>query len=129
MSQEEGAMQAGLSKAQEAERQKMEKEMRKRAAMELADYKKRLRESNEVKSLQVEELKLNIDFYTYKKQWMEVQPEMEALEARERAMIAEEKEKQHKELEAKQKEAEKKRIEAEKKKPEIIVPKTGKPRE
>lgn len=132
MSQEEGKQEQPvvLSKAQEAERARMEKEMRKRAAMDLADYKKRLRENNELKRLQVEELELNISFYENKKKWMDLAPAMEELEAREKAIIAEERKKQQKMLEEQHKMAEEaKKEEAKNNKPEIILPKTGKPRE
>ena len=107
------------------QKEKAMKDAQKRQAMELAAYKKRLKESNELKSDQVKELELNIRYYEVKKQWMDLQPEVEALDAREQALIQKAREEQKAAMEA--------RAAAEKgeatKKPEILIPEVGKPRE
>lgn len=59
--------------------------MRKEAAMELADYKKRLRESVELKRLQVEELELNIRFYQVSREHEKVEALIREEEARKKA--------------------------------------------
>ena len=67
-----------------AQREKMK---RKAAADELSSYKKRLKESVELKELQVRELELNVQFYNASKAWTELQPEIEELRAKEQAEI------------------------------------------
>jgi len=59
--------------------------MQKQAALDLAAYKKRLRESVELKRLQVEELELNIHYFEVNKAWEDLQPEVEAYEAQKKA--------------------------------------------
>ena len=112
----------------EAERMRQQKIQQKQALAELADYKKRLRASNELKQMQTDELRLGVEYYKYKVEFRELKPKMDELDAIEEAEAAEEKARQKKEYDAyieKQKELEKKKEE----KPDIIVPKTGKPRE
>ena len=116
--QAEGAVEVKptqLSKAQERERQRMEQQIRQEAERELNDYKKRLTKSNELKEMQVKELELNIAYYHKKKEWLDLIPKMDDLEAKEAKMLAEEAEKQKKAEEAA-------------KKPDIVVPKMGTPR-
>jgi hypothetical protein len=131
---QEGALPQGaeivdkpLTQAEINKRQREEAATRKAAATELADYKKRLRASNDLKREQCEEIELNIRFYHAKKQWLEMQDKIEELEAKEQALIAEEKKKQKEFMEELKKKAEAK--EKEEKAPDIIVPKTGKPRD
>lgn len=61
------------------------KRMRKQAAMDLAEYKRRLRESVELKRLQTEELELNIKFYHLRQEYKKVEGLMHQEEALERA--------------------------------------------
>jgi hypothetical protein len=132
MSEEEGVqVQAEVvekpvmpTKAEIEEQKRTQAIIRKRAIQELADYKKRLRESNELKELQVKEFELNIAYFKNKKEWMDLGPELEALEAREQAIIAEQRKKKQMQL----MEAEKNQREAKADTPKIILPKVGKPR-
>ena len=109
---------------QENERRRHDDAMRKNAIKELADYKKRLRSSNELKELQVQELKLNIAYYENKKLWMDLGPKMEELEAKEKAMQAEQMERRKKEYEDSQAAL---KVTGDDK-PTIILPKVGKAR-
>ena len=113
-----------LQKA-EQERIRNENIMRKRAADELANYKKRIRSSNELKELQVHELELNIAYYKNKKEWMDLTPKMEELEVQEKAIQQKAMEDRKKEYEAQQKALEDEKNE----KSKIVVPKVGKARE
>lgn len=63
------------------------KRMRKQAAVELAEYKKRLRESVELKRLQVEELELNIKFFELRGKHRQVEAAMAEEEAMEKAQM------------------------------------------
>jgi len=101
-----------------------EKRMQKEASMQLSAYKKRLKESVELKQLQVEELELNIRYYNAKKMWLDLQPKVEELDARERAEIAKSEEEMRKMLEK----TEEKAKEGEGK-PLITIAKQGKSRE
>jgi hypothetical protein len=127
MSQEgevkEAVKQPIVTKAQEAERVRQAKIQHKQQEMMLANYKKRVREGNDLKKLQVTELELNIAYYHAKKEWLDLAPKMEELEAQEQAIL-----KQQAEEEKKMREA----IEAQEKKeskPTIIKGVGGKPRE
>lgn len=113
-----------LTEAQQAQQARV---MRKRAADELVDYKKRIRLSNELKKLQVEELQLNIAYYNNKKEWMDLSPAMEALEAKEKAIQEKAMEDRRKEFEAEQK-ALKKLGDDEPETPKLISVGGGKPR-
>lgn len=84
------------------------KYMRKQAAMELAEYRKRLRESVELKELQTRELELNIKYYHLRQEHKKIQ-----------VLIQEEEAKEIAEAQARQEAA---------KKPKLEVVKTGKPR-
>ena len=84
--------------------------MRKQAALDLAEYKKRLRESVEMKRLQVEELELNIKYYHVRQKHKKVQLLIQEEEAKERA------------------EMQKAKQVAEKRAAKLEVVKTGKPR-
>ena len=75
-------MKSNEERAVNIQQQKM---LRKNQAMELAEYKKRLRENVELKRLQVDELQLNIDYYKVKMEWRKLQPGIEALEEMELA--------------------------------------------
>jgi hypothetical protein len=61
------------------------KRMRKEAAMELADYKRRLRESVELKKLQVEELELNIRYYHVSKEHEKIEALIQEEQAKKKA--------------------------------------------
>lgn len=61
------------------------KRARKQAAMELADYKKRIKESVELKRLQVEELELNVRFYYASKEYEQVEQKIMEEEAKRKA--------------------------------------------
>lgn len=114
----------------EAEVMREQKRIQKQVAVELADYKKRLAASNEVKRLQVEELELANRYYHAKVEFRSLQPKMEELDAIEEAEAKEEKERQKKEYEAyfkKQNELEQAK-KKEESKPDIIIPKIGKSR-
>lgn len=97
----------------------LRKAQQKNAAMELANYKKRLRESVEISELQVKELRYKIEYYELKSKWLDLQPNIETLEQQEAKFIAEQQKKQE--------EAQNKSQQAEKK-PNIVLPKQGKPR-
>lgn len=113
---------------------KAEKDFKKQQAVNLAEYKKRLREGNDLKKLQVEELELNIRYYEGKRKWFDLREAMEELEKEEQILLAQE--------QARRQEAERLQTEAlEKvkgknpatkkpaaKSPKIIVPKQGEPR-
>lgn len=101
-----------------------EKRMQREAASQLSAYKKRLKESVDLKQLQVEEIELNIRYYNAKKMWLDLQPEVEKLEAREKAEIA----KTQAELEKQMKENEEK-VKKSEEKPTITIAKQGKARE
>ena len=103
------------------------KAFQKKQVTELAAYKKGLREGNDLKKLQVEELELNIRYYDAKRKWLDLQPEVEKLDAEERTMIEEE-QRRRRELIEKQKEEALKAV-AEKEKPDIVIPKQGAARE
>ncbi len=114
---------------------KAQREFLKRQATDLASYKKRLREGNDLKKLQVEELELNIRYYEGKRHWFDLRGPMAELEAEEQKILAEERI-MRAELQ-KQAEAEKPKItlkpkagkaKASAKKPEIIIPEQGKAR-
>lgn len=106
----------------QAQQERQEKINRKQAADDLADYMKRLRKSNEMKTLQVEELRLGIAYYNAKMEFRNLKPKMDELDAREEA---EEKERQKVQREAYEAHLK----EEEEKKPEIVIPKVGKPRD
>lgn len=111
-----------------------EKVQQKRDAAQLASYKKKLRENNEVKRLQVEELELNLKFYEYKRKWLDIQDDILKLEKDEDAHIKKQQEEARKEREKlikKMEEAKKGTVkeEPQAEKPEIVLPKQGKPRE
>jgi hypothetical protein len=105
-----------------------EKAFRKQQATDMSAYKKRLREGNDLKKLQVEELELNVRYFNAKKLWLAAQPELDEIEAQEQAAIQEEQRKRR-ELIEKQKEEAEKSVGAKEKTPEIVVPKQGKARE
>ena len=86
------------------------KRMRKQAALDLAEYKRRVRESVELKRLQVEELELNIRYYHVRQEHKKIE-----------VLIQEEEAKEHAEMQ-------KARVAAEKKTAKLEVVKTGKPR-
>lgn len=83
---------------------KAEKDFKKQQAVNLAEYKKRLREGNDLKKLQVEELEFNIRYYKAKREWFDLREDMEKLESEEQAILAEEKAR-HQEMERLQAEA------------------------
>jgi len=117
-----------LSKKQEQERFRMQETMRKNAERDLADYRKRLRLSNELKTLQNEEIELNISHYKLKESWLnDYYPKMEALEKKEKEIMEAEDKKNREEAKKQAEEAEKRKKDAEK--PDIVVSKMGKARE
>jgi hypothetical protein len=97
-----------------------QKAFAKQESTRIAAYKKQLREGNDLKKLQVEELELNNRYFHAKKEWMEVQPELQEIEAREQAILQKERSDREKLINEQRKEAEKKAAE---KKPEIVIPK------
>jgi len=129
MTTKEGALPQGaeikekvMSKAEINTLQRAKAAQQKAAITELADYKKRVRSSNELKQLQVTELLLNIQYYKNKKEWMDLAPEMQKLEEREQKLVAEEKERMQREADEAQKASE------ELKTPNIVSVGGGKPR-
>jgi hypothetical protein len=99
----------------------------KQEATKLSHYKKNLREGNDLKKLQVEELELNVRYFNAKKLWMAAQPELEEIEAKEQAIVQEEQRKRRELIDKQREEAEK--SVATDKKLEIVIPKVGKSRE
>lgn len=99
------------------EQQKLarQKQIQKEAAVQLANYKKRLEEGVKLKRLQVEELELNIKYFEAKVAWKALQPEIEELEAQEQAEMKKLEESQRQSMKLKSK-------------PDITTVKTGKPR-
>ena len=69
------------------EEQKL-KIMQKQAARELADYKKRISDAVSIKTLQNQELKLNIEYYELRMKWLDIQPKIDELEKREQEFAA-----------------------------------------
>lgn len=117
----------------EAQRMQKQKVKQKQTMTELADYKKRLRSSNELKQMQVDELKLGIDYYKYKVEFKKLKPKMDELDAIEEAEAKKEQERQKKEYDAYMAtqiklEEERKAKEEEEKKPLIIKTGGGVPR-
>ncbi len=84
--------------------------MRKLEAAQLAEYKRRVRESVELKRLQVEELELNIRYYHVRQEHKKIEVLIQEEEAKEQA------------------EMQKARAAAERKANKLEVVKTGKPR-
>ena len=72
------------------------KEFRKEQAMQLANYKKRLRESVEMKELQVREIELNIKYYNVSKEYAKIEEILQEEEAKKQAQIQKEKEEANK---------------------------------
>ena len=103
----------------EAEKARKEKITRKNAEVELLDYIKRIRKSNEIKQLQVDELRLGVDYYNAKVAFREIQPKIEELEAKEQAEQQQRREEYNEFLKKQEEE----------KKPKIVIPKTGKARD
>jgi hypothetical protein len=110
-----------FSEATETKKELTEQEMiqlrkaqQKNAVMELANYKKRLKESVEISELQVQELKYKIEYYQLKEQWFNLQDDIRKLEEKEAKLIAE----QQQQIQAAKSQN----------KPNIILPKQGKSR-
>jgi len=103
-----------------------EKAFAKQEVQRLAQYKKNLRDGNDLKKLQVEELELNVRYFNAKKLWMEAQPQLDEIEAKEQAIRQKEAEDRRKLIEEQREKAEKAVADE---KPEIVIPKVGKPRE
>ena len=115
-----------FTKAQHQEQLRQQQEQRKQMEREFADYKKRLTKGNELKRLQVDEIVLNIQYHKAKKEYMELAPEIEKLEAEEAKLLAKENEKREKAMKEMKEKMEKQKKKDEKEKaPLIIVPKTG----
>jgi len=124
------AKEGALTKAQQQTMFRQQEMQRKAEARNRAEYKKELISNNELKQQQVTEIQLNILYYKAKKEWFELLPEIEALEAKEKALVQKEKEDQEKAWKAQQKlmdDAMQKEKEANT--PKIIIPEVGKPRE
>jgi hypothetical protein len=113
---------AGQPPMTKAQQERQEKINRKQAADDLADYVKRLRKSNEMKTLQVEELNLGIEYYKAKMEFRKLKPKMDELDAIEEAEAKEQQKAQKEAYEAHLKEQEEN-------KPKIVIPKTGKARD
>jgi hypothetical protein len=116
-----------FTKAQHQEQMRKQAAQRKQMETELADYKKRLMKGNEMKRMQVEEIRLNIDYFKAKREYMELGPEIEKLEAKEQAQIAEDQAKHKKLMEEQEKKMkkEKEKQEKEKKKSDIVIATVG----
>ena len=112
---EEGKMPTG----EPTEAQK--KQMRKQQAAEFSEYKKRLRENVEMKRLQNEELVLNIQMYKNRKEFRDLQPKIQELEALEQADLLKAQEEYRKAMEEKVKGGT-----VEEDKPKIVTAKMGK---
>lgn len=114
-----------------AQKEKAAKDAQRQQALQINAYKKRLREGNELKKLQVEELELNIRYYTAKRQWFDLRDKIEKLDKEEQEVLAQEQAKRaemqrlHEEALEKKKEMKEK----EEKAPDIVIPKQGKPRD
>ncbi len=114
----------------EAQRMQQEKIKRKQAEVELADYMKRLRKSNDVKQMQTDEMRLGVEYYEWKVKFRELRPKMDELDVIEAAerkeQEAEHKKTQEDFMKLQEKLAQKRKDEKEK--PDIVIPKTGTPR-
>lgn len=110
----------------EVEQAKAEKEYKKQAATDLAAYKKQLKEGNELKLMQIEELELNIRYYDAKRKWLDLQSEVDKLEAEEQVLIKKERKRQAEFIELQKKAALKKAEENEK--VDLVIPEIGKSR-
>ena len=109
----------------EAEQMRQQKIQRKRAEVELADYKKRLRSSNELKEMQTHELELGIAYFNAKVEFRALKPKMDELDALEDAENKEAKKKQREEYEVYMKEQEEKKAKKEKEKKPLIIQSGG----
>jgi len=98
----------------------------KQEATRVAQYKKNLREGNDLKKLQVEELELNVRYFNAKKLWMAAQPELMEIEAQEQALVQKERADRQKLIKEQEEAALKKAADE---KPDIVIPKVGKSRE
>ena len=128
MSKEEGVLNDTSGVQQEKEpqmpTQAQIKAMQKQQAAEFAAYKKNLRENVEVKELQVKELELSLRYLKARIDWLDAQPEIEKLEAREAQQKAQDQAKAEARKRAENHEA------TAQPEPNKIVPvKLGKPRE
>jgi len=100
-----------------------QKQQEKDAAVQLTNYKKRLRESILLKREQVEEFELNIKYFKVQKEWIELQPEIQKYEAEQQAKEAKENELREQMQKSQEEQANSKDAT-----PKIVVAKTGKPR-
>ena len=98
----------------------------KQQSIDRAAYKKNLREGNDLKKLQVEELELNVRYFNAKKLWMAAQPELEEIEAQEQAIMQKERADRERLIKEQEEAALKKAADE---KPDIVIPKVGKSRE
>ena len=126
MSEGEGKAIDMMEKMSPQQQEAAKKAFAKQEAQRLAAYKKNLREGNDLRKLQVEELELNIRYYDAKRKWLDLRDKVNELDAEEQAIIQEE-QRRRKELIEKQKEEALKATEKEK--PDIVIPKQGKARE
>ena len=104
-----------------------QKAFQKQQVVKRAAYKKELREENDLRKLQVEELELNIRYYNAKRTWLDLREKVNELDAEEQALIQEERRKRAELIEKQRKEAEE--AVAKEEKPEIVIPKQGVGRE
>ena len=112
-----------MEKMTSAQQEAAKKAYHRQEATKLAAYKKGLREGNDLKKLQVEELELNVRYFNAKKLWMAAQPELMEIEAQEQAIA----QKQRAEQQALIKEQEEIALKkAADEVPEIVIPKIGK---
>ena len=116
-----------MDKMSPQQQEAAKKAFAKQEATRLSQYKKNLREGNDLKKLQVEELELNVRYFNAKKAWMEAQPQLEEIEAKEQA-IRQKEQADREELIKKQREEAEKSV-ATDEKPKIVIPEVGKPRE
>lgn len=99
------------------------KKYQKQQAVQLSGYKKQLRENNELKKLQVEEIELNIRYYEARKKWKGMYEEVQEFEAQEQAEYLKAKKEQEELIKKQKEDAEKSAA-----KPDIVIPAQGKPR-
>ena len=99
------------------------KAFQKQQSVDRTAYKKALREGNDLKKLQVEELELNVRYYNSKREWLDLRDKVNALDAEERAIMQEENRKRAELIEKEE------ALKVEEEKPDIVIPEMGKARE
>ena len=119
VSEGEGKAISMMDKMTPDQQKAAQKAFAKQQSVDQAAYKKRLREGNELKRLQVEELQLNNMYFEQKKLWTKIQPELQEMEAKEQAQI----QKQHADREKLIKEQKEAALAKKKEDADIVIPK------